>query len=102
LVSWDGSYNKRDHCIEMATNSFTLAEVKLLCSVLLNNFGIESTINSAGNKSKDQYRIRIPKRELPKLPFFQRQLCRYGKRRSCSTAYPFYDGLSCWFVDFLL
>jgi len=51
----------------MATNSFTLAEVKLLCSVLLNNFGIESTINSAGNKSKDQYRIRIPKRELPKL-----------------------------------
>jgi hypothetical protein len=34
---------------------------------LLDNFGIDSTKILSGNKAKDKFRIRIPKREVPKL-----------------------------------
>jgi hypothetical protein len=49
------------------TNSFTAGEVDLLRSILLKKLNIESTRNSAGKKGNEQYIIRNPKREVPKI-----------------------------------
>jgi len=66
-ISGDGSYCKRFHFVVICTDSFTLTEVNILRSALLDNFGIDSTQILSGNKAKDKFRIRIPKREIPKL-----------------------------------
>ena len=63
-LSCDGSYGKRAGCI--TTNSFSPEEVDLLRSILLNHLNIEST-RTVANKGKEQYKIRIPKREVGKL-----------------------------------
>ena len=60
----DSHYHKRDCCIQISTDSFTLSEVDLLRSLLLDKLNIESTRNANG-RGKDQYIIRIPKREVP-------------------------------------
>jgi hypothetical protein len=65
-LSGDSSFNKRDCCIQITTDSFTLSEVDLLRSLLLDQLNIESTRNANG-KGQDQYIIRIPKREVPKV-----------------------------------
>ncbi|CAJ0755112.1 3630_t:CDS:2 [Entrophospora sp. SA101] len=62
----DGHYNKRHGCIEIATHSFSLPEVDLLRSILLDRYGIEST-RPAYNKAKEQSILRIPKREVSKV-----------------------------------
>jgi hypothetical protein len=64
FIACDGTYNKLRGCIHLCTDSFTLDEVNLLRSVLLERFGIESTINLA---NRVQYRIRIPKDQVLKL-----------------------------------
>jgi|SRR6266511_1526416 hypothetical protein len=61
-----GSFNKTQGIIVRYTDSFTPAQVYTLRSVLLDRYGIEST-RCAHVKAKDQYRIRIPKRMVPKL-----------------------------------
>jgi len=65
-LSGDGHYLKRDGCIQLYTNSFSPTEVDQLRAALLQNFSIESTRVSAGVKGKDQFIIRIPKREVGK------------------------------------
>jgi hypothetical protein len=50
----------------ISTDSLTLSEVDLLRSLLLDKLNIESTRNANG-KGQDQYIIRIPKREVPKV-----------------------------------
>jgi len=50
-----------------ATHSCTSEELYQLRAALLNNLNIESSRNSAGVKGKEQYRIRRPKREVPKV-----------------------------------
>jgi hypothetical protein len=70
LAYWlagEAHYHQRDGVITIATNSFTAVEVDQLRATLLNNFNIESSRNSAGVKGKEQYRIRRPKREVPKV-----------------------------------
>jgi hypothetical protein len=52
--------------IRISTDSFTVGEVDLLRSVLLDKYGIQST-RYAKNQDKGQYIIRIPKREVPKV-----------------------------------
>jgi len=52
----DGSYNKRDCCVVIATDSYTAEEVDTLRLALLNNFKIHSTRNGNG-KGQDQYII---------------------------------------------
>lgn len=69
LAYWlagDSHFDKRDGSIVIATQSFTPSEVDLLRSILLNNLNIEST-RTVANKGKEQYKIRIPKREVGKL-----------------------------------
>lgn len=66
-LSGDGHYLKRDGCIQLYTNSFSPTEVDQLRAALLNNCSIESTRVSAGVKGKDQFIIRIPKREVGKV-----------------------------------
>lgn len=65
-ISGDGSFNKKQRYIVISTESFTPAEVYTLRSVLLDRYGIEST-RCAQNQAKEQYIIRIPKREVAKV-----------------------------------
>jgi hypothetical protein len=65
-VSSGGSFNKRDECIQISTDSFRPDEVDKFRSILLDQFNIETTRNIA-NKENEQYYIRIPKREVLKL-----------------------------------
>jgi len=58
---------KKQGSIEISTHSYTGSEVERLRAALLKNFNIESTRVSGGVKGKDQYRIRIPKREVAKV-----------------------------------
>lgn len=50
----------------LQTDNFTLKEVNLLIDVLNSKFGLNSSVNVA-NKSKGQYSIYIPKRDLDLL-----------------------------------
>lgn len=51
--------------ISLYTNNFTLVEVKLLQSALLNNFGISSGLKRNRHSDLDRgYIIRIPARHL--------------------------------------
>ena len=61
-----GSFNKTQGIIVRYTDSFTPAQVYTLRSVLLDRYGIEST-RCAQNQAKEQYIIRIPKREVAKV-----------------------------------
>lgn len=63
-ISGDGSFNKKQRYIVISTESFY--PVYTLRSVLLDRYGIEST-RCAQNKAKEQYIIRIPKREVAKV-----------------------------------
>ncbi len=60
------AFSKIQGAIQIATNSFSPAEVDLLRAALLHNFNIEST-RVVANKAKEQFIIRIPKREVPKV-----------------------------------
>jgi hypothetical protein len=59
----DGCFDKRDRVVYLSTNSFALAEVKLLVSVLTDKFGLKCTIN----KNNGGFRIRISSESLPVL-----------------------------------
>jgi hypothetical protein len=59
----DGCHSERDRVVYLSTNSFTLAEVQLLVSVLTDKFGLECTIN----KNNGGFRIRISSKSLPVL-----------------------------------
>jgi len=63
----DGSFHKRYSVIQVATNSFSPEEIDLLRAVLLERYDINSTRVLSGNKGRDQYIIRIPRRELGKV-----------------------------------
>jgi len=66
LCHWicdDGCHSERDRVVYLSTNSFTLAEVQLLVSVLTDKFGLECTIN----KNNGGFRIRISSKSLPVL-----------------------------------
>jgi hypothetical protein len=65
-LSGDGHFDKSQGSIVLCTDSFTSAEVDRLRTALLSNLNIGST-RCATNKAKQQYRIRIPKREVPKV-----------------------------------
>jgi hypothetical protein len=54
------TYKKDRGVVVLCTDSFTADEVDLLRSILLEKYGIDSSRKSAGNKGKEQYRIRIP------------------------------------------
>ena len=58
----DGSYNKTQGAIQISTHSFEPFQVDAIRRALLDNFEIETT-RVSGGKGKDQYIIRIPKRE---------------------------------------
>jgi hypothetical protein len=67
LAYWlasDGTYKKDRGVVVLCTDSFTADEVDLLRSILLEKYGIDSTRNV---HRPGQFRIRIPKREVPKL-----------------------------------
>jgi hypothetical protein len=66
LLSGDGSYCKSTGRITICTDSFTAEEVDCLRSIFLDQFGIETTRIRNGHRD-DQYVIRIPKREVPKV-----------------------------------
>lgn len=51
----------------MATNSFSPEEIDLLRAVLLERYDNNSSRVLSGNKGRDQYIIRIPRRELAKV-----------------------------------
>jgi hypothetical protein len=63
----DGTFSKRYSVIQVATNSFSPEEIDLLRSLLLERHDIDSSRVLSGNKGRDQYIIRIPKRELAKV-----------------------------------
>ncbi len=52
--------------VRIQTDNFTLKEVNLLIDVINSKFGLNSSINVA-NKSKGQYSIYIPKKDLDLL-----------------------------------
>ena len=58
--TWSGSG------VRIHTNNFTLEEVNLLVNVLNSKFGLSSSVNAA-EKSKGQYSIYIPKKDLDLL-----------------------------------
>jgi hypothetical protein len=64
LAYWicdDGCFVERDQVIYLGTDSFALAEVELLVSVLTDKFNLKCTINKHGNG----FRIRISQKSLP-------------------------------------
>ena len=63
-ISSDCTFDQSQGSIVLCTDSFTVAEVDTLRSILLDKYGINSS-RTASNKAKGQYRI--PKREVPKL-----------------------------------
>jgi len=65
-LSGVGSYCKSTGRITICTDSFTAEEVDCLRSIFLDQFGIETTRIRNGHRD-DQYVIRIPKREVPKV-----------------------------------
>jgi hypothetical protein len=67
LAIWimdDGGWIK-NRGIKLATNSFSLSDVKYLCYLLKNKYDIEVSIHKTG--VIDSYNIYIPKKNLPKL-----------------------------------
>lgn len=66
MLAGDGSYNKTQGTIQISTHSFEPFQVDAIRRALLDNFEIETT-RVSGGKEKDQYIIRIPKRELTKV-----------------------------------
>ena len=62
-LSDDGSFIKSHGTIILSTDGFSLEEVKLLASVLNNKWDFNCTINKSG----DGFRIRIPKKSVPKV-----------------------------------
>jgi hypothetical protein len=62
----DGHFEKNTGGITIYTDSYTPAEVELLQSILLDKYGIKTSHYNNGH-GKEQYIIRIPKREVPKL-----------------------------------
>jgi hypothetical protein len=65
-VSGDGCLDKSRGMKRSDTHSFTVKEVDILRSALLKNLNVESARNTH-NAAKEQYIIRIPKREVTKL-----------------------------------
>jgi len=63
-VACDGHFILREGVVRISTDNFTLAEVELLQTILLNKFGIKSTRSHNGS-GKEQYRIRITKASMP-------------------------------------
>jgi hypothetical protein len=59
----DGCFDKRDQVVYLSTNSFALAEVQLLVSVLTDKFDLKCTIN----QNSGGFRIRISAKSLPVL-----------------------------------
>jgi len=66
-IAGDGTFSKRHSVIQIATNSFSPEEIDLLRAVLLECYDIDSSRVLSGNKGRDQYIIRIPRRELAKV-----------------------------------
>jgi hypothetical protein len=66
-ISGDGTFDKSKNRVIICTDNFTIEDTKSLQNVLLNKFNINSYLKSAGNKSKDQYRIVIPRQDLVKF-----------------------------------
>jgi hypothetical protein len=73
-VAGDGTFDKSRSRVFLCTDNFTKEECKQLQIILLNKFGIETYLKLNGVKSKDQYRIVIPKRELK---YFQNLILDY-------------------------
>jgi hypothetical protein len=65
-IASDGHYMKEQGVVRISTDSFTLSDVQLLQSILLEKFNIQSTINNNGS-GKEQYRIRIRKTSIATL-----------------------------------
>jgi len=63
VIADDGSFIKSHGSIILCTDGFSLEEVKLLASVLNNKWDFNCTINKIG----DGFRIRIPKKSVPKV-----------------------------------
>jgi LAGLIDADG DNA endonuclease family len=64
-IACDGSYSRRDGVITLSTDSYTLVEVQQLQTILLEKFGINSTIGTHGKAG--QYLIRIAKGSMARL-----------------------------------
>lgn len=67
LAYWimgDGSW--KGYGLRLHTNNFTKSEVELLIKAINNKFGFNSSINIA-NKSKEQYTIYIPSKDIANL-----------------------------------
>jgi len=62
-ISDDGSFDQRDHCVDLHTEGFTLADVNLLIKTLNDKWDLKCTINKSGKGHK----IRIPRKSLPIL-----------------------------------
>ena len=63
LIAEDGSFQKTHSMVILCTDSFSYEEVNLLANTLNANWNLESYVY----KERDSYRIKIPKRSLPKL-----------------------------------
>jgi hypothetical protein len=77
LAYWltgEGHFHKSQGCVLIYTDSFSPNEVDRLRSILLTKLNIEST-RVANNKAKEQYGIRIPKREVPKVQQLVNLIC---------------------------
>jgi len=66
-IAGDGAFDKSRSRVILCTDSFTKDECSLLQDVLLEKYNIETYLKLNGVKSRDQYRIVIPKRELEKF-----------------------------------
>lgn len=65
-IAGDGTFDKSKSRVIICTDNFTKEECELLQNVLL-KYNIKTYLKLSGVKSKDQYRIVIPKRELEKF-----------------------------------
>lgn len=63
-IAGDGSFDKKNKCLVIHTNSFTLEEDIFLSELLLKKFGLNFSIIKA---RKDQYVLRLAKVCMPKL-----------------------------------
>lgn len=66
-IAGDGTFDKSKNRIIICTDNFTIEECELLQNILLKKYNIETYLKLSGVKSRDQYRIVIPKRELKKF-----------------------------------
>jgi hypothetical protein len=66
-LAGDAHYDKTQGVIIICTDSFTISEVDQLREILLTKYDIETTRVLSGSKSRDQYRIRIARREVIKV-----------------------------------